>query len=217
MSSKDDEEEGSDSESDDTINLTCFRVESLRTKKFKKIDFVIEDEDHVHLTKEQIKEQKRIEKSSKAEAAKHEVEVRKEKLVDLLGPDVVSKEVVKACLNRKGKGWSTIYEQIQTRMDYLHETEAELGINLDKPLSEQNQLDKLNDLTNKKRKHADDIHDYFRANKRLKSSVQYEDYPAGTMLNEPVLGIIMFSSYHRQEFVTIEDSRYLLDEMLYTV
>ncbi|GJV22841.1 hypothetical protein Tco_1375536 [Tanacetum coccineum] len=158
MSSKDDKEEGSDSESDDTINLTCFRG---------------------------------IEKSVKAEATKHEVEVRKEKLVDLLGPDVVSKEVVKACPNRKGKGWSTIYEQIRTRMDYLYETKAELGIDLDKPLSEQDQLDKLNDLTNKKRKHADDIHDYFRANKRLKSSVQYEDHPAGTMLNEPVLGIII--------------------------
>ncbi|GKA80940.1 hypothetical protein Tco_0787632, partial [Tanacetum coccineum] len=37
-------------------------------------------------------------------------------------------------------------------------------------------LDKLNDLVNKKRRHADDIHDYFKANKRLKSSVQYEDY-----------------------------------------
>ncbi|GKA75269.1 hypothetical protein Tco_0781647 [Tanacetum coccineum] len=31
-------------------------------------------------------------------------------------------------------------------------------------------LDKLNDLANKKIKHADDIHDYFKATKRLKSS-----------------------------------------------
>nr|GEU59571.1 hypothetical protein [Tanacetum cinerariifolium] len=57
----------------------------------KKFDFVTEDGDHVYLTEEQIKEQKRIEESSKAEAAKHEVEVRKEELVDLLGPVVVSK------------------------------------------------------------------------------------------------------------------------------
>ncbi|GJU73317.1 hypothetical protein Tco_1264722 [Tanacetum coccineum] len=66
-------------------------------------------------------------------------------------------------------------------------TEAELGINLDIPLSKQDPLDKLNNLTNKKRKHADDIHDYFKANKRLKSSVQYKDYLPGTVLNEPVL------------------------------
>ncbi|GJY38880.1 hypothetical protein Tco_0425244 [Tanacetum coccineum] len=71
-------------------------------------------------------------------------------------------------------------------MDYLHTTEAELGINLDITLSEQDPLDKLNDLANKKRKHADDIHDYFKANKRLKSSVQYEDHVPGTVLNKLV-------------------------------
>ncbi|GJS67626.1 hypothetical protein Tco_0682190 [Tanacetum coccineum] len=78
------------------------------------------------------------------------------------------REVVKACPNKKGKGWTSIYKQIQERIDYLCKTEAELGIDLDKPLSEQDPLDRLNDLANKKRKHADDIHDFFRANKRLK-------------------------------------------------
>ncbi|GJY05293.1 hypothetical protein Tco_0371233 [Tanacetum coccineum] len=53
-------------------------------------------------------------------------------------------------------------------MDYLRITEAKLGIDLDRPLSEQDPLDRLNDLENKKRKHVDDIHDFFRANKRLK-------------------------------------------------
>ncbi|GKC02415.1 hypothetical protein Tco_0994025 [Tanacetum coccineum] len=148
-----------------------------------------ESGDHVHLTEEQIKEQKKIKESAKVEAAKHEVEVRKEELVYLLSPDVVSKEVVKACPYRKGKGWSTIYGQIQTRIDYLHETEAELGIDLDKPLSEQDPLDKLNDLAKKKRKNVDDLHDYFKENKRLKSS----------------------------DFVTIEDFRDFPNEMLYTV
>nr|GEX87690.1 hypothetical protein [Tanacetum cinerariifolium]GEX92022.1 hypothetical protein [Tanacetum cinerariifolium] len=74
-------------------------------------------------------------------------------------------------------------------MDYLHKTKAELGMNLDRPLSEQDPLDRLNDLENKKRKHADDIRDFFRANKRLKSLVQYKDHPAGTGLIEPVLEI----------------------------
>ncbi|GKE76811.1 hypothetical protein Tco_1542931, partial [Tanacetum coccineum] len=75
----------------------------------------------------------------------------------------------------------------------------------------------LNDLENKKRKHANDIHDFFRYNKRLKSPVQHEDHPAGTMLNEPVLGMILFNSYHRQDFVTIEDFRDFSNTMLYTV
>ncbi|GJU89710.1 hypothetical protein Tco_1302133 [Tanacetum coccineum] len=74
-------------------------------------------------------------------------------------------------------------------MDYIYITEAKLGINLDIPLSKQNSLDKLNDLVNKKRKHVDDIYDYFKANQRLKSSIQYEDHLVGTVLNKPVLEI----------------------------
>ncbi|GJR44452.1 hypothetical protein Tco_1312555 [Tanacetum coccineum] len=77
MSLKNAKEESSDSQSDDTINLTGSRVESSRMKKLKKFDFVTEDGDHVHLTEEQIKEQKRIEESAKAEASKHEVEYGK--------------------------------------------------------------------------------------------------------------------------------------------
>ncbi|GJX09918.1 hypothetical protein Tco_0199777 [Tanacetum coccineum] len=161
-------------------------------------------------------EQKRIEESAKAKAAKHEVKVRREELVDLLGPDVEGpnytkvyredgtnefipnfkasdlhlgewREVVKACPNRTRKGWTTIYDQIKTKMDYIHQTEAELGTDLDKPLT----------------------------NKRLKSLVQYKDHLARNVLNEPVLGMIMFNSYHRQDFV--EDFGDFLNEMLYTV
>ncbi|GKD57708.1 hypothetical protein Tco_1291095 [Tanacetum coccineum] len=73
-------------------------------------------------------------------------------------------------------------------MDYLRITEAKLGIDLDRPLSEQDPLDRLNDLENKKRKHVDDIHDFFRANKRLK-----------------------------HDFFTIEDFRDFLNIVLYTV
>ncbi|GJX28650.1 hypothetical protein Tco_0236729 [Tanacetum coccineum] len=86
------------------------------------------------------------------------------------------REVVKACPIKTGKGWKTIYGQIQTRMDYLHTTEAELGINLDIHLSEQDPFNIINDLAKKKRKHDDDIHDCFKANKRLMSSVQYKDH-----------------------------------------
>nr|GEU96543.1 hypothetical protein [Tanacetum cinerariifolium] len=78
-------------------------------------------------------------------------------------------------------------------------------------------LDKLNDLANKKRKHVDDIHDYFKATKRLKSLVQYGNHLPGTVLNEHVLGMIMFNSYYRQDFVNIEDLKDLSNAMLYTV
>ncbi|GJV25089.1 hypothetical protein Tco_1377784 [Tanacetum coccineum] len=269
MSSKDLEEEKTKSDSnDDTINLNGSMVESSKKKKLKKFDFVTEQGDHVHFTKEQIKEQKRIEESVKPDIAKQEMEVRKEEWIDLFGVDVVTKyykaklqydkyydkmlrraqsritnydvltrkgpitlkvyredgtddvipkfkasdlhlsewrEVVKACPNRKGAGWSTIYEQIQTRMDYLHKTEAGLGIDLDKPLGEHDPLDRLNDLARKILKHADDIHDLFRSTNKFKSAVQYGDHPTRAMLNEPVLGLILFNSFHRQDFVTIKD------------
>ncbi|GKD55002.1 hypothetical protein Tco_1288389, partial [Tanacetum coccineum] len=117
-----------------------------------------------------------IKEEAKADAARLEGEIRKEELIDLLGLEVVNKEVMEACPKRTRKGWEIIYKQIGIRMDYIHTTKAELSINLDIPLSKQDPLDKLNDLANKKRKHADDIHDYFKANKRLKSSVQYEDH-----------------------------------------
>nr|GEX58026.1 putative reverse transcriptase domain-containing protein [Tanacetum cinerariifolium] len=64
-------------------------------------------------------------------------------------------------------------------------------------------LDKLNDLENKKRKHADDINDYFKANKRLKSLVQYKDHSSGTMLNEHVLEAEDKSKEKRLEDVPI--------------
>ncbi|GJW75522.1 hypothetical protein Tco_0134892 [Tanacetum coccineum] len=160
----------------------------LRKKKF---DFITEDGKHIHLTEEQINQQKKIEEEAKAEVAKHEGEANRRAESRITNCDVLTKkgpitlkmyredgtsevipnfkyndlhlgewrEVVKACRNRARKGWKTIYGQIQTRMDYLHITKAELGINLDIPLSEQDSLDKLNDLANKKRKHDDDIHD----------------------------------------------------------
>nr|GEZ34767.1 hypothetical protein [Tanacetum cinerariifolium] len=115
------------------------KFNDLTEKKVKKFDFVTKDGKHIHLTEEQINQQKKIEEEAKAEAAKHKSEVRKKELIDLLG--------------------------------------------LEDP------LDKLNDLINKKRKHADDIHDYFKANKRLKSLVQYKDHLLGTVLNKPVLGL----------------------------
>ncbi|GJW34934.1 hypothetical protein Tco_0057854 [Tanacetum coccineum] len=98
-----------------------------------------------------------------------------------------------ACPNRTGAGWSTIYFEINQRMINLYKTEEELDLDFSKPLGEQDPIIKLNDLAKKKRKHADDLHDYFRSTKRYKYSVKYEDHPAGTILNEPSLGEIVGS------------------------
>nr|GEX27009.1 hypothetical protein [Tanacetum cinerariifolium] len=171
LSSEEAEKESTISDSDDEAHIIGSMVESFKTKKIKKFDFVIEEGEHIYLTEEQINHQEKLKKEAKAKAAKQEEDVRKTELVDLLGPKIMQKML-----------------QIGTRMDYLHSTEAVLGINLDIPLSMQDPLDKLNDLANKKRKHVDDIHDYFKANKRLKLLVQYEDHSPGTVLNEPVLG-----------------------------
>ncbi|GJW21409.1 retrovirus-related pol polyprotein from transposon TNT 1-94 [Tanacetum coccineum] len=149
-------------------------MSSSNTSSIKK-DF---NPNNVHLTKEQISAQKKIEEEAKAETAKRKGEIRKEEFIDLLGPEVVNKkglitlkvyreddtskiipefkasdlhlgewrEVVTTCPNKKGKGWTSIYKQIQERMDYLRTTEVELGIDLDRPLSEQDPFDRLNDL-----------------------------------------------------------------------
>ncbi|GJR34450.1 hypothetical protein Tco_0185851 [Tanacetum coccineum] len=66
-------------------------VKSSRIKKVKKFDFVTEDGKYIHLTEEKIYQQKKIDEEAKAEAAKRESEVRKEELIDLLGPKVVNK------------------------------------------------------------------------------------------------------------------------------
>ncbi|GJV31582.1 hypothetical protein Tco_1391982 [Tanacetum coccineum] len=68
-----------------------------------------------------------------------------------------------------------------------------------------------------KDENSDEHPDYFKANKRLKSPVQYEDHLPDTVLNELVLGMIMFNSYHRQDFITIEDLKDFSNTMLYTI
>ncbi|GKD02319.1 hypothetical protein Tco_1177293 [Tanacetum coccineum] len=126
----------------------------------------------VIMTEEQINEQKKIKQSVKDDMAKKEMELEKEELVDLVGIDVV-KNMYKA----------------NTRMENLHKTKLELEIDFSKPLGEQDPIIKLNDLAKKKRKHADDIYEYFESTKNYKSS----------------------------DFVSIEDFRELTNEMLYTI
>ncbi|GJU70295.1 hypothetical protein Tco_1256554 [Tanacetum coccineum] len=80
------------------------------------------------------------------------------------------REVVQACLDRQEKGWKTIYGLIKTRMEYFDQTEKELKIDLNKPLKEQDPLNELNELANKKRKRTSDLKDHSRSTKKHKSS-----------------------------------------------
>ncbi|GJY91539.1 retrovirus-related pol polyprotein from transposon TNT 1-94 [Tanacetum coccineum] len=128
-------------------------------------------------------------------------------------------------LTRKGSITLKVYREDGTseiipnfKASDLHLAEwRELGIDFNKPLGELDPFDKLNDIARKKRKHVDDFHDYFTSTQRFKSSILYEDHPAETVLNKPILGMILFNSFQRQDFVTIEDFGDLSNEMLYIV
>ncbi|GKC68566.1 hypothetical protein Tco_1101164, partial [Tanacetum coccineum] len=84
----------------------------------------------------------------------------KDELVDLLGKNVVTQEVIQACPDKSEKGWKTIYDLVKTRLDQLTQTEQELKIDLNKPLKEQDPLNELNELANKKRKRTSDLKDH---------------------------------------------------------
>ncbi|GKE06422.1 hypothetical protein Tco_1398440 [Tanacetum coccineum] len=84
------------------------------------------------------------------------------------------REVVQACPDRKEKGWKTIYGLLKTRMKYLDQTKKELNIDFNKPFKEQDTLNELNNLANKKKKRTGDLKDHSRSTKKHKSSVQHE-------------------------------------------
>ncbi|GJR78834.1 hypothetical protein Tco_0149619 [Tanacetum coccineum] len=150
----------------------------------------------------------KIEEEAKSKAAKQEGEVRKEELVDLLGPEVVNKYYndklhyyiyCDKMLNRRAESRITNCDVLTrkgpiTLKMYREDGTSEVIPNFkasDLHLGEwreEDPLNKLNDLENKKRKHDDDIHDYFKANKRLK-----------------------------QDFVTIENLKEFSNTMLYTI
>ncbi|GKB04090.1 hypothetical protein Tco_0832233 [Tanacetum coccineum] len=63
----------------------------------------------------------------------------------------------------------------KTRMEYLDQTKKELKIDFNKPIKEQDPLNELNNLDNKKRKRTSDLTDHSRSTKKHKSSVQHEE------------------------------------------
>ncbi|GKC83568.1 hypothetical protein Tco_1139285 [Tanacetum coccineum] len=181
------EETKSDSE-DDHANPADSMIETSKKNKLKKFSFVTEGGEHIHFTTKKIEEEKRIEESLKAELAKQEVKS------DLHLAEW--REVVQACPNKKEKGWKTIYGLIKTRMDYLNQTKKELKIDYNRPLKEQDPLNELNDLANKKRKRAGDFKDHSKSTKKHKSI---------SFISE----IVQFASLKKVQY---QFSRYLEDQ-----
>ncbi|GJZ73615.1 hypothetical protein Tco_0637761 [Tanacetum coccineum] len=104
----------------------------------------------------------------------------KNELVDLLGIDIVTQYYKKKLLyeryRKMGQLKSLKKSKLVTyswlngeRIEYLEQTEKELHIDFNKSLQEQDPLDELNDLANKKRKRTGDSTDHSR--ERLLGSV----------------------------------------------
>ncbi|GKC96982.1 hypothetical protein Tco_1162424 [Tanacetum coccineum] len=67
-------------------------------------------------------------------------------------------------------GSDEVISNLKTRLDQLTQTKQELEIDLNKPLKEQDPLNELNELANKKRKRTGDLKDHSRSTKKHKSS-----------------------------------------------
>ncbi|GKC49941.1 hypothetical protein Tco_1072686 [Tanacetum coccineum] len=92
MYSEEAEKESTGIDSNDEAHVTGSMVKSSKVKKLKKFDFVTKDRRHIHLSEEQINNQKKLEEEAKVKAAKQEGEVRKVELIALLSPEVVHKK-----------------------------------------------------------------------------------------------------------------------------
>nr|GFB47205.1 hypothetical protein [Tanacetum cinerariifolium] len=147
--------------------------ESSKQKRLKKFAYVNKQGESFLMTEEEIKNQKKVEQHIKVDLTKKEVELGREELVDLLRLEVVE-NVCKAKMKTRG-GWTTIYSQIHTTLKKLHKAKAELKLNFRKPLGEQDPIIKLNELSKKKTKHADDLHEYFMSTKRLHKGPRTND------------------------------------------
>nr|GEU37037.1 reverse transcriptase domain-containing protein [Tanacetum cinerariifolium] len=89
MSLEEAEKESTKSDSDEKAHVAGFMVKSSKDKKLKKFNFVIKDGRQIHLSEEQINNQKKLKEQAKYELAKQEREVRKVELIDLLGLEVI--------------------------------------------------------------------------------------------------------------------------------
>nr|GEV44581.1 hypothetical protein [Tanacetum cinerariifolium] len=85
------------------------------------------------------------------------------------------REVMQAYPDKSEKGWKTIYDLVKTILDQLTQTEQELKIDLNKPLKEQDPLNVLNKLANKKRKRTSNLKDHSMSTKEQSHQDQYKE------------------------------------------
>nr|GEV43823.1 hypothetical protein [Tanacetum cinerariifolium] len=223
MSYEETKEKGFESDFETEVRLLGSMVESSNKKRLKKFAYVAEQE----LGRKELVDLLGIDVVINLYKAKLKYDKYCDKMLNRRALGMITNCDVLS----KGKGPITLkvyrddgsdetiqnFKAINQGMINLHKTKAELELDFNKPLREQDPIIKLNDLARKKKKHADDIHDYFRSTKRYKSSAKYEDHLAGTVLNEPSMGMILFNSHQREDFVNIEDFGDLSNEMSYTV
>ncbi|GKC72445.1 hypothetical protein Tco_1118328, partial [Tanacetum coccineum] len=145
MSSKYAEEEDTRSDFDEDANLTGSMVEFSKKKKLKIFDFVTEEGFN---------------------KAKLQYDIYCDKILNIKGQSKITNCDV---LTRKGPITLKVYREDVTseiipnfKASDLH---LRLEIHFNKPLSEQDPILKLIDLARKKRKNADDIHEYFGSTK----------------------------------------------------
>ncbi|GKE17521.1 hypothetical protein Tco_1425098 [Tanacetum coccineum] len=207
LSSEEAEKESTKSGSnDETTHMSGSTVESYKKKELKNA-------------------QKKIEEEAKAEAARREGEIRKEELIDLLGLDVVNKyyndklQYDKYCdkmLNRRAASRITNYDVLTkkgpiTLKVYREDGTSEIILNFkvsDLHLGEWREV--MEACPKRTGKGWEIIY------KQVGTRMDFI-HIKGAVLNESVLGMILFNSYHIQDFVTIEDFRDFPNTMLYTV
>ncbi|GJV93708.1 hypothetical protein Tco_1541521 [Tanacetum coccineum] len=173
------------------------------------------------MTQEEMENQKGIKQAVKADVAKFKIKKGKKYLIDILGQNVVDK-VYKDKVKVNGpislkmyrdNGSDEIINNFKISELYLRELRKVMQACPKRTGAGWNTIY----TQMRKRKNADNLNDYFNSTKRYMKSVQFGDFQAGTVLNEPTLGMILFNSKHRQDFISIDDFEELNNDMLYNV
>ncbi|GJX55972.1 hypothetical protein Tco_0285869 [Tanacetum coccineum] len=193
------DEEETNSDFDDKIKSLGILEESSKPRPIKNFTYINESGEMHQMTIEEIKNQKGIEEQAIAKEVKFERKSGKKFLIKALGQDVVEK-----VYKDKVKYDKNFLKMLNIRAKVIC-----MWVNGKKFLMfvprigagwKEIYTQRLGDLT-----------------KRYKQSVQYNDHRARTVLNEPALGMILFSAQHKKDFISINDFGELNVDMLYTV
>ncbi|PWA82785.1 hypothetical protein CTI12_AA172790 [Artemisia annua] len=126
-------------------------------------------------------------------------------------------EFLDCCGKRKAVCLVDIFNSMRKRVDEVIEMKNKLNIQDGVPLQDQDPIHELNRIARKRKRVDDDMEEYFRSTKRFKDQVAYEDHPPGTVLNEPMVGMIIFNNPSRKDFISIQKLGNLTNVMLYLV